>query len=383
MWGLIFTFFCWMVLIPDQQIYFTSAASASSSTIPNEIPIYWINLDQNLDRRVSMQKHLEAVGVPYHKRIPALTPETCHLLLVESPCFRVSLTDIAILCSHLQALYTALHDPHPDAKDNPYFLVLEDDVRFHYRIRYQDLLRQVPAIDGRPFSSIQLMMSHKVQIEEAWNDYVSSVTTSTSGSPKYLAVRPRNSTVWSAQAILYRKEGIRPFIEKAVVVNPTTRTRGGRRNQEEKPKEKETLGFKLVNSFDYVKQSPYKINPFKPSIASDCLFADSFLYAMAQPSFLLQIPVMTSALTGRNSSLHQNHVAYHAQGFALIDAIHGLLDAKAEHAHHLFPEAILERDVVELNKKESNLNWTTIAMANPVSGKGIPKNFNFQPLSPV
>jgi hypothetical protein len=57
----------------------------------DDVPIYWINLDSNMDRRISMQNHLAAIGVRYHRRIPALTPETCNLLMVETPCFRVGL----------------------------------------------------------------------------------------------------------------------------------------------------------------------------------------------------------------------------------------------------------------------------------------------------
>jgi hypothetical protein len=112
---------------------------------------------------------------------------------------------------------------------------------------------------------------------------------------------------------------------------------------------------------------------------------------MAQPSFIFNIPIFSSSLTGRNSSLHQSHVAYHAQGFALMEYIHSLLDAKEDNRHaNLFPEALLSREVVNEEdtvdirsaKISDASNWTVIALANPVSGKGIPKNFNFIAPSP-
>ena len=81
-----------------------------SVVVCSEIPIYWLNLDSMPDRAISISRHLTEYGFKYHRRITALTPKTCNLLMYECQCARVGINDIAILCSHLSALYIALND---------------------------------------------------------------------------------------------------------------------------------------------------------------------------------------------------------------------------------------------------------------------------------
>jgi GR25 family glycosyltransferase involved in LPS biosynthesis len=120
-------------------------------------PVYYLNLDQHVQRRQAMEAHLSSLQLPYFKRVAALTPQTCNLLMVESPCFRVGPMDIAILCSHVNALYAALEDQHPSAKQSAYFLLLEDDVltdKFGRaaRRRYEELFSG-PAL-GKAYSDL-------------------------------------------------------------------------------------------------------------------------------------------------------------------------------------------------------------------------------------
>lgn len=267
-----------------------------------QVPIYYINMDAHTARRDAIENHLAQLHVPYYRRIPALTSETCNLLMVESPCLRVNFLDIAIMCSHLQALHTALHDPDPLAQMSDYFLVLEDDVRFLWAVDFERLIDQAPA----GFGALQLMLSHRPHLEDAWERFLST------NGDELFTYRPRNSSVWSAQAILYRKDAIRSFVDAAVA-----RDRQGR------------LGFKMVNSFQYDKllekpaargkvPSPSEvltINPFRPVVACECLFADMFLYAMARPAFMSTLPLLNSAAQGMKSTIHQNHVAFHIHGF--------------------------------------------------------------------
>lgn len=346
------------LLLTNTATTTTNAAASATYDMP---PVYYLNLDQHVQRRQAMETHLASLQLPYFKRVAALTPQTCNLLMVESPCFRVGPMDIAILCSHMNALYEALEDPHPAAKQSPYFLLLEDDVRFEYLFNMKSLLHHFKlgsnVIDNIPdFASLQLMLSHKTQLEAHWESFLSN---SPSAEKRFFTYRPRNSSMWSAQAVLYRKDAIRDFIQKAVVMD-----RFGQ------------LGFKLINSFDYQKHSPYKINAIKPSVACDCLFADMFVYAMAQPAFVLNAPLFSSSTLGGNSTLHQSHVAYHAHGFALLDLIHMKLKAKKEWLPPFFVE--LPKDAKGFNIADENMRsvWYQIAIDNPVSGKGIPKGFN-------
>lgn len=300
----------------------------------------------------------------YHRRISGLTPQTCNLLMVESPCHRVNQMDIAIVCSHINALYHILHDTHPQARQSPYFLVLEDDVRFLWEVDLLELIRVAP----KGFGALQLMMSHKLQIEHAWDLYNGRRTDSV---PDYLGrlpsdviiehnnplfwYRPRNSTVWSAQAILYHRPAIERLVNRAV-----DRDRKGR------------LGFKLINSFDYVKYSPYKINPYKPSVACECLFADNFLYAVAQPAYILTVPLLNSGREGMNSSIHQDHVQYHVHGFSKIEEIYLEMISRREKATTSREESIgsprppelpgfIKRPIYNASSKNSMEEWRSLA----------------------
>ena len=308
-----------------------------------------------------MNQHLQDRGIKYHQMIKALTPHTCNLLMVDSNCNRVSLSDIAIVCSHVNALYTAINDPSEVARKSKYFLVIEDDVRFHFDVDYKKLIASAP----NDFASIQLMMSHKIQIESAWEHYVTSIDLHTTVRPDYFTHRPRNSTVWSAQAVLYNKDKIRSFVEKAVV-----RDRQGR------------LGYKLVTTAEYDKTEPGDINTYKPAIACACLFADMFVYAMAQPSYISTVPFMNSAVQGVNSSYHQDHVVFHLQGFAKVQQIKEEMLANRT----LLPDFLSPmqpKKPLSVNLKgsiaklaEDPVDWVDIAKKNPAKGRHVPRRFN-------
>jgi GR25 family glycosyltransferase involved in LPS biosynthesis len=280
--------------------------------------------------------------------------------MVDSNCNRVSLADIAIACSHISALHTALNDQSPSAKKSKYFMVLEDDVRFKFKVDLDKLIEAAP----NDFGSLQLMMSHKIQIETAWNHYIGSINDvrGSTRRPDFFIHRPRNSTVWSAQAVLYNKEVIRKFIEYAVVAD-----RNGK------------LGYKLVTTADYDKTHPAKVNAYKPAIACACLFADMFVYAMAQPAYITTVPFLNSAAQGVNSSYHQSHVVYHLQGFAKMQQIQEEMAADAA----LLPAYLAPLSAEAGNKNlragagpEKVVDWVDVAKKNPAHGHGIPKRFN-------
>lgn len=327
----------------------------------NQLPIYWINMEEMVDRKTSMTQHLHDHGVKYHKRIKALTPQTCNLIMVDSNCNRVSLSDISIVCSHVSALHTALNDQSELARNSKYFIVLEDDVRFHFDVDYSKLIASAPT----DFASLQLMMSHKIQIESTWSHYTSSVDShSASTRPDYFIHRPRNSTVWSAQAVLYNKDKIRAFVERAVVRD----SRGA-------------LGYKLVTTADYDKTSPANINTYKPAIACACLFADMFVYAMAQPSYISTVPFLNSAVQGVNSTYHQDHVVFHLQGFAKIQQIkEEMLNNRTLLPDFLSPlktEVSLSGNLKGSHQgKEVPVDWVDIAKKNPAKGRHVPRRFN-------
>jgi hypothetical protein len=295
-----------------------------------------------------MEAHLKDYGIKYHKRVSALTPQTCNLLMVESHCNRVGFKDIAIVCSHVNALHIALHDNSSFAKNSKYIMILEDDVRFTYHVDTDKLILSAPP----NFGALQLMMSHKTTIEQLWTKH--TVTS------EIFTYRPRNSTIWSAQAVIYNKDIIRSYIDSAVKLD-----RQGR------------AGFKLINSFDYQKAATGPPNRYKPAIASECLFADMFMYSVAHPSYILNIPILNSAPHGVNSSLHQAHVAYHVQGFAAIEQIQEDIQ-KGQHKMPDFISVIKKGDSTG-DKGDAGNYWRDIAERNQVmASHGVPKKFNFK-----
>ena len=323
----------------------------SENQVKNDIPVYWLNLKEMTNRRSAMESHLKAYGMKNNRRIEALTPQTCNLLMLESSCNRVGFKDIAIVCSHVNALYEALHDNSTTSMNSKYFILLEDDVRFTFHVDFEKLISLAP----KDFGALQLMMSHKTSIETHWEKYHKDFETFT--------YRPRDSSTWSAQAVLYNKEVVRRYIDKAVKID-----RNGK------------LGFKLINSFDYKAAATKELNSFKPAIASECLFADMFVYSMAHPSYILNIPSLNSDIHGINSSLHQAHVAYHVQGFAAIEQIQEDLTEgryKLPSFLSLLPSDGNRSGTPTANMSHS-MTWRTIAANNQVTAShGVPKSFNF------
>ena len=320
------------------------------------MPIYWLNLDSMPERATSLRSHLDAQEIIYHQRISGLTPETCNLLMYECDCNRVGISDIAILCSHVNALYTVINDKNPIALRSKYFIMLEDDVRFQFKIDFEALISAAP----KGFGALQLMMSHKKDIDNHWNIYSSLYNPKTSSNGLF-SYRPRNSTVWSAQATLYNKDVVREFLRYAIGYD-----RKGR------------LGFKLVNTFDIKKSSYYNqihtsASKFRVSIFSDCIFADMFLYSMSSPTYILNFPLFNSASLGLNSSSHQSHVKHHIHGFSRIQEIHDSMK-KGIYPLPPFLKLLTPSDSITRSSKiksvvNETVDWKALADNTPLNSK--------------
>jgi hypothetical protein len=59
----------------------------------------------------------------------------------------------------------------------------------------------------------------------------------------------------------------------------------------------------------------------RPCIRSNCLFADSYIYAGGNPTYISTIPLITGAKIGLNSTIHQEEVDFHREGFQKIRQI--------------------------------------------------------------
>jgi len=239
----------------------------------------------------------------------------------------------------------ALHDNSTFAAKSKYFLMLEDDVRFRFRVNFNKLIELAP----KGFGALQLMMSRKQNIVSHWESYLSQ-SSNFSSTWKFFSYRPRNSTVWSAQAILYNKDAIRKFIASAFSYD---------RHGE--------IGYKLVNTFDSKKVPKTHfndVNKYNPSIYSDCIFADMFLYAMSHPTYILNVPFLNSAILGLNSSSHQAHVPHHVHGFSKVQEIQESI------LNGTFPMPPFMSSIQSSsNEVKEIIDWKDLAKKNPISSK--------------
>lgn len=337
-------------------------------------PVYYINMEDMPERARLMEKHLKELGLlGVSRRVAGLTTKTCNLIMVERMCKghkgRMGFEEIAILCSHVNAIRTAVLDSAPHAQSSRYALILEDDVRMSFRIDFGALVKQAP----RDFGVLQLMTSHVDDFETMWEKYTNDTVTGGAspgavGIPganataphapsthlhhgaedqvhqynhKLWTFRDRESTVWSAQAYLIDKEAFRGFVAAAVQPDRTGR-----------------LGFKLISQQDF-KRPNDRDNPYKPVIMSQCIFSDMFIYSVGQPAYILNAPIFNGAVVGHNSSynLHQKHVAFHVRGFFEIHKAQGLMAANPS----LLPSFLSPLPATS----EAPIDWAKVLLENP------------------
>jgi GR25 family glycosyltransferase involved in LPS biosynthesis len=132
-------------------------------------PVYWVNLPVNTARRAYMEAQLAAFGFRQQRRVVAIAPNTTafKLLKLQKPCKRNTDKDLAVIMSHLKAIYAAVHDPTPAAVASPYALVLEDDVKFLFHVNYTRLVETAP----KDFGILQLVSSNEEAIQGLWAAY--------------------------------------------------------------------------------------------------------------------------------------------------------------------------------------------------------------------
>ena len=137
----------------------------------------------------------------------------------------------------------------------------------------------------------------------------------------------KTTLYWSAQAYLINKKVIKPFVDDVVEVSKDG-----------------SLSFKIVNSF--FARSCKRTKAF-PCILSNCLFADSYIYAGGGPTYVSHIPLFTGAAVGLASDMHQTHVETHKKGFDEIERI----VQKVRHGTYALDMA--EQDVASLKDKDN------------------------------
>lgn len=260
------------------------------------IPVYWINLNTSVGRAEYMNAHLKLHGFDPSNRITAITPDSVeyNITKLEKPCKRNTNKDLAVILSHLKAIYYAVHS----AKDNKYALILEDDIQILFDIDFNKLIQSAP----NDFGTLQLVTSNLEAINTLWSKYTESngKLLWTKSSWRATTKDGKTTLYWSAQAYLVKISVARAFIEDIVEVDSEGK-----------------LSFKIINSF----HNPCIREKHRPCIQANCLFSDSYIYAAGEPTYVSHIPLFNGAGIGLSSLIHQEHVPVHKPAFERINMI--------------------------------------------------------------
>ena len=146
------------------------------------------------------------------------------------------------------------------------------------------------------------MTSNIEAIEELWNKYKASSETkkwtrnhwtNTTGNGKY-------ARYWGALAYIIDKNTVKPFLDDVVTHDAASGLNS----------------YKLVNSFF---EKDCKRTRERPCILANCLFSDTYIYSGAGPTYVYNVPLITSGKAASTS--HQNHIEAHMVAFKRIEEI--------------------------------------------------------------
>ena len=298
----------------------------------NSPEVYYINLDRSLQRKINTEKHLNEVGLKYH-RVSGLLPKQmiipddienswrtawCRtqtswipphrnevLKNKYSPYYNKTVI-IAGLCgrgknkntpkelgcttSHLLAMRRAIYSNSTNSK---YALIIEDDVTFPFTIDYDELVKTAPP----DFGILQLFNSNKETMKDSWLYYQKNSETN-------LWIESKNLKFWSTCGYLINRQVMKDVIDQIIY---------------------EKDGWLYMKVIAGIQgpcapkeccdiNSQFQVKP--PCVwASFGYQADSFLYAMTK-TYMLQVPLITNGKGVDASTFHQEHVEmFHKSAF--------------------------------------------------------------------
>jgi len=288
------------------------------------IPTYWINLADSVDRRRYMTAQLNLygaqMGLGSHFRVEAVRPQASEYRVtkLEMPCKRNTETDIAVILSHLTAIYRAVKDA---SASSDYALILEDDVAFQFKFDMRRVIANAPP----DFGLLQLSTTNTEALSLLWKAFESSHNTDfwTRNNWDATTANKKYTLYWGALGYIINKKVAKSFIEDVVEEDAAG-----------------NLSFKIINSFNTHK---CKRTKGYPCVLANCLFSDSYIYSGAGPTYVARFPLLTSGRSmGLNSTAHQTHVPAHIEAFKkikdLLDQLRGM--PRYTHCKHRMKLAI-------------------------------------------
>eukprot|EP01036_Dinobryon_divergens_P027029 gene27029-35738_t len=267
---------------------------------------------------ISQFMNLSTFKGSHINRVSAITDATVsyRLKILEKPCKRNTVRDIAVIMSHLSAMHTAIVYSNTSSRYSismldEFALIVEDDVRFLYEVDFQGLISTAP----RPFGILQLSTSNVEAIKSLWGKYKrlhTSVSQNVSTNLQSslwqrnrwndLTKNKRYPLYWSAQAYIVNRTHLRGVLDDIIQENPHNGS----------------LEFKIVNSFF---PGGCKRTKARPCVLAQCLFSDTYIYSAGDPTYVHTLPLIGSSRVGDTSTIHQDQVGQHRDGFDAIDRV--------------------------------------------------------------
>lgn len=313
--------------------------------------IYYINLDDSTDRRLSMEQSLAYYGLDNKlHRVPAfttseiivpeairqqteclrITPDEQQRLLLELNSSRASISErrvlVTALCgrpknthreltvtlSHLLALRMASHG------QSRFALILEDDLQLFLEANWQNLLATAP----HDWAMLQLVTSNDYAVMNLWKVYMRH--------KQLLWVRRKDhDDYWCAGAYLLRTSVVRPLIDQLLQPVPDmpgmfTASIVAGYSEPCYPKHCcHKLNITAASASIAANKGRNNVNGNNKMILSlPCIKAirgfqsDTFVFSLfPQRTHMLTVPFISNSLEGNRSTVHQRHVDWHQAAF--------------------------------------------------------------------
>lgn len=313
---------------------------------PDAVEVFWINMDKSAHRRISMENHLNQLGI-LHRRVRGLSVDEIYFppdilstwnqyeaqiqtkesipatftntvgKVVNYTHFMNGLVgrtkanrlkEVGCTASHLEAMRLAIFANRTASK---YALITEDDIHIPFNIDFDALVASAP----NDFGILQLFNSNEESMKSTFERYIRSGQKPGNHVMWTEVRRKQAAAFWSTCAYLINRDVMRSVIAK--VAHPI------RLSHEEK------IALTIVAGIEKpcrpkltaCCQNIPGTDSYAFQLASPCFIApkgfqaDSFLYAMTK-TYVISVPMITNGQGGNESTFHQDHVeGIHAAAF--------------------------------------------------------------------
>jgi GR25 family glycosyltransferase involved in LPS biosynthesis len=335
---------------------------------PLQIPIYYINLDTDVERKQFTEAQLKRLGYTNYKRVRAWTETDVRQRVTRKVdtipnLKKESWKEYGCIASHLMAMYTAVNDSllrneknnlrqqqenHP-LNNFPYALIIEDDVQFELPVNWVEMVEETIVYYPK-FSILQLTTSNSLRSRELWEEYLNMIsgeeetenknTRRTHSADKQWYLRKWDSDFWSTQAYLINLKEIRPMIESIVNYSPDS---GGEYHITFYPPPSIPCMI-LEGKTDDNKEKKRRNN--KLCILPVRIVADIYLYTLFQYVYMSRIPLFNGVkgVVYQKNSIQNNteKLNLHLKSFSEIDTV--IQEIQENHSDRLPSYFLLSRN---------------------------------------